>query len=149
MKRKKPEKHGLSHQPIYDVWAMMKQRCFNRNQKAYKNYGKRGITICERWLSFNNFYQDMIGTYSKGLHINRIDNNGNYELSNCEWTTQKINNRNTRLARYINFNGVSKCIGEWCEIQGIKRKKFEKRKYRGWSDLEALDLIPKGKVVNV
>ncbi len=88
-------KHLLVTHPMYSVYHSMKQRCNNKNLKFYKDYGGRGIK--NEWASFEQFYEDMKGGYKKGLHLDRIDNNGNYSKSNCRWATVKQNNSNTRL----------------------------------------------------
>lgn len=88
-------KHGKSYIASYSVWEGMKSRCYNPKEKAYKYYGGRGITICDRWrFSFENFYEDM-GDKPKGLSIDRINNDGNYEPSNCRWATatEQANNK--------------------------------------------------------
>lgn len=84
----------------YISWCSMKQRCYNPNRKNYKNYGGRGITICDEWLnSFENFYKDM-GKRPEGTTIDRINPNGNYEPSNCRWSTKKEQNMNRRNVRH-------------------------------------------------
>jgi hypothetical protein len=94
------ESHGLQKHPIYSVWGAMKQRCANSNNPAYHNYGGRGINVCSRWEnSFQNFFDDMGSSWSGGLSLDRVDNDGGYSLKNCRWATpeeQAANKRNTR-----------------------------------------------------
>ena len=92
---KKFTKHNNYKNKLYQTWSDMKQRCLNKNNKHYKDYGGRGIKVCNRWLnSFENFLQDM-GQKPNGYSLDRINNNGNYEPSNCRWGTpiQQIHNR--------------------------------------------------------
>lgn len=88
-------KHGLAHSKIHYVWCEMIQRCTNPNHPKAKYYGRRGITVCERWRDFRNFLLDM-GFPPIGLMLDRIDNNGNYEPSNCRWTDSKTSGANRR-----------------------------------------------------
>lgn len=99
------KKHGLEGTKIYQVWKSMKQRCFNPNHKSYKYYGGRGIQVCDEWENdFQAFYDWSIANgYTEGLQIDRINNDGNYEPSNCKWVTAKENNSHRRLVR--NKNG--------------------------------------------
>ena len=87
--------HGLANTPIYNVWATMKQRCLNSSEKRFKDYGGRGIKVCERWLKFENFIQDM-GERPEKLELDRINNDGNYEPDNCRWVTRSENLKNRR-----------------------------------------------------
>lgn len=91
--------HGLTGHPLHNLWFKIKERCENPKCSNYHNYGGRGITICERWKVFKNFYDDMILGYKKGLEIDRINNNGNYEFSNCRWVSHMVNTQNTRKTK--------------------------------------------------
>jgi hypothetical protein len=94
-KRSSLKSHGMSSTLIYHIWKAMLKRCNNPNDNAYKNYGGRGIRVCDDWTSFETFYDDM-GNRPDGLQLDRIDNDGNYEPSNCRWISRAINNSNPR-----------------------------------------------------
>jgi hypothetical protein len=91
-------KHGMERSKEYRAWSSMKQRCFNPNAPAFKNYGGRGISVCKDWFSFEGFFPDM-GACPPGLSLDRIDVNGNYESSNCRWANASQQNRNRRPPR--------------------------------------------------
>lgn len=97
--------HNLSRHILYGVWVDMKRRCFNPDRKEYKNYGGRGITVCNEWLNIANFINDMFPSFTKGLTLDRINNNGNYEISNCRWVNRNTQMRNTRILRINNTSG--------------------------------------------
>ena len=107
------KKHGKSNTSAYRSWNCMKERCNNPNSSNYRNYGGRGIKICERWLnSFENFYEDM-GDRPLNMTLDRIDNNKNYYKENCKWSTNKQQFRNKTNSRFIEFNGEKACLAEF------------------------------------
>jgi hypothetical protein len=91
-------KHGMCRTPEYSSWEHMRQRCNNPNHESYMHYGGRGIYICKRWRDFKNFFADM-GKKLPNSEIERIDNDGNYEPSNCKWATRTTQCRNTRILK--------------------------------------------------
>jgi hypothetical protein len=134
--------HGMGESKVYKVWQAMINRCVNPNSAAYKNYGGRGISVCDDWKVFENFLRDM-GEPPTGLTLDRIDNNQGYCKSNCRWITQKEQTRNMRVNRLITFQGESKTIGEWSEITGINKDTIKSRlDLLGWTVERALTVIP-------
>jgi hypothetical protein len=118
----------------------MKDRCYRHKNNQYKDYGGRGISVCDEWLNnFQAFYDwAMSHGYKEELTIDRIDNNGNYEPSNCRWATRKEQNNNTRRNRRVEFNNESHTVKEWCDMLGITQSVFYHRLARGWTVEEAL-----------
>ena len=112
--------HGMSRTPIYRVWASIIGRCYSKTHTSYINYGGRGITVCGRWMQFENFYADM-GERPKGLTIERIDNGKGYYPDNCKWATRKDQARNTRRNRLVSYGGKKQCLIEWAEELGISQ----------------------------
>jgi len=110
--------HGMRKTPTYISWAGIKNRCTNHSYHGYKNYGGRGISVCERWNKFENFYEDM-GEKPKGLSVERKDNNGNYCPENCCWETIKNQNRNKRSNVNIEYHGKTQCMKDWAKELGI------------------------------
>lgn len=132
----KPLSHGRSYTREYTIWGGMVKRCINPNTKHYDRYGGRGILICERWLKFENFFSDM--GESNGMTIERINNDGNYEPSNCKWVPMKTQARNRSNNHIIVFNGESHCIAVWAERIGLTTNAMKCRIYRGWTIERAL-----------
>lgn len=97
--------HGLGKHPMYQTWYNMKARCYNPKDYYYKDYGGRGIQVCDRWLDINNFIEDMYPSCQEGLTLDRIDVNGNYEPDNCRWTDANTQARNTRDKKANNTSG--------------------------------------------
>ena len=96
---------GMSKHRLYKTWQMLFHRCYNPKRKDYKHYGERGIKVCDEWKSFNKFIEDMYPTFQEGLTLDRIDVNGNYEKSNCQWANQSIQTSKTRILKPIGYRG--------------------------------------------
>ena len=108
-------KHGMADTKIHYVWKAIKNRCLNPKSKDFQNYGGRGIKICARWAgSFESFISDM-GRPQPGQMIERIDNNGHYEPSNCRWASRKEQNNNSRHNAFITFRGKTQSLRQWCD----------------------------------
>jgi hypothetical protein len=135
-------KHGLCGTKTYQTWNAMLERCRNPKHVGYSNYGGRGIEVCERWKSFENFLADM-GERPKGKTIDRINSNGNYEPSNCQWQTNKQQHNNRNNNRNFTIKGVTKTLTEWCEYYKTNRMLVDSRinKY-GWDIVKALTTPP-------
>lgn len=129
-------KHGKWKSSEYKVWSAMKARC----NKKHKNYGARGIFVCERWASnFAAFYADMGSRPSTRHTIERINNDGNYEPSNCRWATYAEQGRNKRSNVNITYNGETKTIADWSTTIGIDFSTLHYRLVRGgWPIARAL-----------
>lgn len=114
------KQNGLSRTKEYNTWHSMMNRCFDNKIKTYKHYGGRGITVCDRWKTFKNFYEDM-GISPPKYTLERIDNNGNYEPSNCKWADRTTQSNNRRTSRKITLNGKTLTVSQWSEILNINR----------------------------
>lgn len=136
MSRKDKDPIGYS---CYTRWQSMKRRCYKEYDSHYKNYGARGIQVCERWLnSYENFLEDMGFPPSQEYQIDRIDNDGDYEPSNCRWVSRTENSRNKSNNRMITANGETKTLSAWSESSGIKRETIAMRLNRGYSPEDAI-----------
>lgn len=133
------------------IWYGMKQRCLCKTHKDFRDYGGRGITMCDRWLaSFESFVADMGPRPSAHHSIDRIDNDGGYTCgkcpqcvakgapANCRWATQREQNRNTSTNMVIEFRGERRCLMEWAEVTGLGRSTIHARLRSGWSAERAL-----------
>ena len=127
--------HGMTRTRIFRIWCGMKSRCYNENSKKYPNYGARGIIICDDWKNdFMAFYKWATNNgYSDNLSIDRIDVNGNYEPSNCRWSTNKEQANNRTTNKFITYNGETKTILEWADITGVNYYALIRRLKSGWS----------------
>ena len=130
--------HGMSHTPMHNRWWSMIQRCTDKNCKAYPAYGGRGITVCERWMDFNNFLEDVGFPPSENMSLDRIDNNGNYDPGNVKWSTKSEQANNRRSNRMITCDGKTKTVAEWSRISGIPVSAIFDRISRGWEPARAV-----------
>lgn len=133
--------HGMANTKTYYVWHGIMCRCRCKTNSQWKYYGGRGITVCDRWLTFSNFFADM-GEKPKGCSIERIDNDKGYNPSNCKWATPKEQASNRRNTRLIEFNGTKKTISEWGRTMHLSRATLTKRLSAGWPVQVALMLPP-------
>lgn len=132
--------HNMRRTPIYECWQSMKQRCLNPASPDYKNYGGRGIRICDEWKdSFKTFLFDM-GVRPEGTSIDRIDVNGHYCKENCKWSTNKEQANNKRCSRFFTYKNETKTISEWADAYGIHRPTLFARVNNGWSIHDALNI---------
>jgi hypothetical protein len=136
---------GKANPRLYAIWCKMKDRCYNRNVKDYKNYGFRNIQVCDEWKNdFPTFLKwSFDNGYEPQLTIDRMDNNGNYSPDNCKWSTRTEQNNNKRNNNFITINGIRKTVTEWAEYSGLSRKTIQSRIKYGWSN-EDLILPTKG-----
>ncbi len=134
--------HGLAarhkRHSDYGVWLHMRDRCNNPRFEDYKNYGGRGITVCERWNDFTAFLADMGPRPSPKHSIDRICNDGNYEPGNCRWATKIEQVNNTRQNHIVEFDGRTMNITQWSADTGLASWVITKRLKLGWTPTDAL-----------
>jgi len=118
--------HGMYGTPEYKTWRSMVDRCTNPNSQCWSDYGGRGVTICKRWLKFENFYSDM-GNRPEGTTIDRIDVNSGYEPDNCRWADRKTQARNKRNNHVIEHGGETLTMAEWAERSDMPQWKLKQR----------------------
>lgn len=126
-------KHGLCGTKEYKCWGDMKARCGNPKNVMYEHYGGRGISVCERWREFNNFFEDIGLAPSDKHQLERINVNGNYCPENCKWATVREQHRNTRRNKIIKWNGAEKPLCDWAEELGFNYPTMVNRLINGWS----------------
>jgi len=126
------------HERAHRIWAQMLGRCRCSSNRSFPNYGGRGISVCERWTTFEHFLSDM-GDPPLGTTLERIDNNGAYAPTNCRWASRTEQARNTRSNRLLTHNGRTECLARWAEISGVPAKTIAARLDRyGWALERAL-----------
>lgn len=124
--------HGKTNHPLFKTWRGMLNRCENPNRAGFKDYGGRGIAVCERWRSFDAFYADMAPSWSPGLTIERDDNGKGYSPENCRWIPRSEQSRNRRFCVYIDTPSGRVTVNEASRIYGISFATLRGRIKRGW-----------------
>ncbi|MGK7378344.1 hypothetical protein ACSFXN_10955 [Planococcus sp. 1R117A] len=133
--------HGMSKTLLYGRWVGMKARCLNPKSTNYKDYGGRGIKICEAWLKFEGFMEwSLANGYNDELSIDRINGEGNYEPENCRWTTKEVQSNNRRTSTILSYKGENLPIKLWAERTGIARGTLAARVRVGWSIEDSLSI---------
>lgn len=132
--------HGKHNTRLFKTLNRMKQRCYNKNTPNYKNYGGRGIVVCDEWLNnFMKFYNWAINNgYDDNLTIDRIDVDGNYEPNNCRWITNLEQQNNKRNNVLLTYKGKTQTMAQWCKELNINYNTLSGRHYRGYTDKECL-----------
>ncbi len=133
-----PKSHGMRRTKIYGIWRAMLDRCELHSHMYYRNYGGKGITVCERWHKFENFYSDM-GDRPEGKSLDRINGLKGYYPGNCRWATRLEQARNRVDNILLEHNGVKKALSEWSVITKINYQTLKDRIERGWDIKEALE----------
>lgn len=141
--------HGVTKRSIrkesheYWIWNMIVQRCTNPKVNNWMNYGGRGITVCDRWLAYENFIADMGNRPTDGHSIERKDNDAGYSLENCRWATRPEQNKNKRNNRFIELFGRRQTLAEWAREYGVDHTLIISRLSRGWTELAAVTTKPR------
>ena len=127
--------HLLRNHPLYQTWARMKRRCYNKNGDKYHRYGGRGIRMCEQWIDNPEVFikWSLDNGYSEGLTIDRKDNDGNYSPDNCRWITKKDQAYNRSTNVVVTSRGITASISEFSDISKVARSTVSNRIKAGWS----------------
>lgn len=129
--------------PLYDCWRNMKRRCYQVNAEYYKNYGGRGIIVCDEWkndyIPFLNWALN--NGYKEGLTIDRINNDGNYEPNNCRWITQQNQLFNRRKTKFYSYKGMNKTLTQWADFYNMSRTTLAKR-FKKYKDIKICLELP-------
>ena len=135
----KKKTHGKTKTKIYYVWRGILNRCENKNFKSYKDYGGRGICVCEEWHDAKVFFDWAYSSgYKDGLEIDRIDTDGNYCASNCRWIERQENANNKRNNKFIEHNGEVRTLAEWARFYDVNYKNLSRNIIKGYSLLDAV-----------
>lgn len=131
-----------SQTSVHRCWVNMIQRCTNPKWPKWEHYGGRGISVCEHWLAFENFYADMGDPPSAKHSIDRRDNNGNYEPGNCRWATKREQCSNQRRNHNVTFGGRTQAVIQWAREFGVNPDTLRHRLKKGWDIGLALSTPP-------
>jgi len=136
----RPKTHGMSKTRLFNIYWGMRHRYESEKHNRYKHYGGKGIRVCKEWQTFEPFMEWALNNgYAKNLSIDRINNDGNYEPSNCQWATIKEQANNKSQNRYITINDVTKNMTEWSKITGVPVSIISNRISRhGWDEARAV-----------
>jgi hypothetical protein len=135
--------HGMSKTTIYRKWQDMVRRCTDPSRPKYKYYGGRGISVCERWMSFENFFSDMGMPPEELPSIDRINKDGNYCPGNCRWANYITQQNNKRTSVRVDIGGVSKSPRQWSDETGIPVSIIHRNAYRGKPQIEVISILNK------
>lgn len=126
-----------SKHPLYMLWCGMKARCDDENHVAYPRYGGKGIRVCQRWMDFEKFIED-VDPRPAGHSLDRLNNGADYRPGNTRWATPTEQSENTSRNKYLEFNGVRLTVSQWSRQLGIDQRTLNRRRYLGWSDEEII-----------
>ena len=146
-KNKRNSTHNKSKTKLYYAHQDIKSRCYNPKNKFFKDYGGRGIKVCDEWIKdFEMFYEWSIKNgFRKGLSIDRIDNDGDYSPENCRWVDMRTQNRNKKSNVYVTYKGKTQLLVDWANEKGMNRGTLSSRLISGWTLEEALETPVGGK----
>ena len=138
--------HGQSGTKLHFIWIEMRRRCRSSNHPNYHHYGGRGIRVCSEWQSFEAFYEwSRRSGYKEGLSIDRVDNDGNYEPVNCQWTTQSEQTNNTRKNRMLLYEGKKQSLADWSRELDLNYSTLRSRLRNGWTTREMFETPMEGR----
>jgi hypothetical protein len=133
--------HHMSKTKIYMVWVNMHSRCYKEYSPEYKRYGARGIKVCDKWQTFEGFFEDMSETYQEGLSLDRIYVNGDYSKDNCRWTDNITQQKNRRITKFYTLNGETETFTYFCRKYNVDYELARGRLRHGW-DIEKIFTTP-------
>lgn len=137
--------HGMHQHRLYKTWVAMRDRCRRTTHTAYPRYGGRGIYVCEQWMSFPQFVEDVGSGWDEGLTLDRIDNDGPYSPENCKWSSRKSQSRNRSNTKHLTFGLEMLPVSVWAERIGVSPNTIYLRLRKGWTIEQAVTIPHMGK----